>query len=425
MKIAIIADDLTGAADAGVQFTRRKWKTSVYFQSPDIVEPEDDVIIFDTDSRSVPVDEAYRRVKSVAEWLKERSVELIYKKLDSTFRGNVGAELDAVFDVFQPDFILCSPAYPDHQRMVKNGMLYIGDSLLDETEFARDPKTPVTDSFLPRLIENQSKRKTGLITLEDLEQGPAHVERMLHSFFKENRRYVIVDAVLNRHLEETVRLFRQLDFRLIWSGSAGLAHCMVGRDGATDHVLPKTDKPVLTVVGSLNRTTRTQLDVLLKETDVRAVVVHPERLIGQDGSRRREMERIYREAADHLAAGRHTVICTSGNQEEVEQTIDEGRRLGLDPPTVGDSISTVLGEVASMLVSGNLSERLILTGGDTAKQFCNAEQIRRFELIGEVDAGVPFGRLIGKKELYAVTKAGGFGSDHILVRSLKFLQGVE
>jgi len=425
LKIAIIADDLTGAADAGVQFTRRKWKTSVYFQSPDIVEPEDDVIIFDTDSRSVPVDEAYRRVKSVAEWLKERSVELIYKKLDSTFRGNVGAELDAVFDVFQPDFILCSPAYPDHQRMVKNGMLYIGDSLLDETEFARDPKTPVTDSFLPRLIENQSKRKTGLITLEDLEQGPAHVERMLHSFFKENRRYVIVDAVLNRHLEETVRLFRQLDFRLIWSGSAGLAHCMVGRDGATDHVLPKTDKPVLTVVGSLNRTTRTQLDVLLKETDVRAVVVHPERLIGQDGSRRREMERIYREAADHLAAGRHTVICTSGNQEEVEQTIDEGRRLGLDPPTVGDSISTVLGEVASMLVSGNLSERLILTGGDTAKQFCNAEQIRRFELIGEVDAGVPFGRLIGKKELYAVTKAGGFGSDHILVRSLKFLQGVE
>lgn len=425
MKIAIIADDLTGAGDAGVQFTRRKWKTSVYFQSPDIVEPEDDVIIFDTDSRSVPVDEAYRRVKSVAEWLKERSVELIYKKLDSTFRGNVGAELDAVFDVFQPDFILCSPAYPDHQRMVKNGMLYIGDSLLDETEFARDPKTPVTDSFLPRLIENQSKRKTGLITLEDLEQGPAHVERMLHSFFKENRRYVIVDAVLNRHLEETVRLFRQLDFRLIWSGSAGLAHCMVGRDGATDHVLPKTDKPVLTVVGSLNRTTRTQLDVLLKETDVRAVVVHPERLIGQDGSRRREMERIYREAADHLAAGRHTVICTSGNQEEVEQTIDEGRRLGLDPPTVGDSISTVLGEVASMLVSGNLSERLILTGGDTAKQFCNAEQIRRFELIGEVDAGVPFGRLIGKKELHAVTKAGGFGSDHILVRSLKFLQGVE
>lgn len=425
MKIAIIADDLTGAGDAGVQFTRRKWKTSVYFQSPDIVEPEDDVIIFDTDSRSVPVDEAYRRVKSVAEWLKERSVELIYKKLDSTFRGNVGAELDAVFDVFQPDFILCSPAYPDHQRMVKNGMLYIGDSLLDETEFARDPKTPVTDSFLPRLIENQSKRKTGLITLEDLEQGPAHVERMLHSFFKENRRYVIVDAVLNRHLEETVRLFRQLDFRLIWSGSAGLAHCMVGRDGATDHVLPKTDKPVLTVVGSLNRTTRIQLDVLLKETDVRAVVVHPERLIGQDGSRRREMERIYREAADHLAAGRHTVICTSGNQEEVEQTIDEGRRLGLDPPTVGDSISTVLGEVASMLVSGNLSERLILTGGDTAKQFCNAEQIRRFELIGEVDAGVPFGRLIGKKELHAVTKAGGFGSDHILVRSLKFLQGVE
>jgi len=425
LKIAIIADDLTGAGDAGVQFARRKWKTSVYFQSPDTLEPEDDVIIFDTDSRSLPGDEAYRRVKTVADWLKERPVGLIYKKLDSTFRGNVGAELDAMFDVFQPDFILCSPAYPDHRRTVRNGMLYIGDRLLHETDFARDPKTPVTDAFLPRLIENQSKRKTGLIALEDLARGSEHVASKLQSFIKENRRYVIADAVQNRHLEETIRLFRQLDFRLIWAGSAGLAQCMAGSGGRTDHALPKTDKPVLTVVGSLNRATRTQLDVLLKQSDVRAVVLQPERIFRQDGSRQREIERIYREAADHLAAGRHTVICTSGSQEEIEKTIDEGRRLGLDPPTVGDRISAALGEAAFMLVSGNLSERLILTGGDTAKRFCIAGQIRRFELIGEVDAGVPFGRLIGDKHLHAVTKAGGFGSDHILVRSLKFLQGVE
>jgi uncharacterized protein YgbK (DUF1537 family) len=46
-------------------------------------------------------------------------------------------------------------------------------------------------------------------------------------------------------------------------------------------------------------------------------------------------------------------------------------------------------------------------------------------LYGEVDAGMPWGRLIGGPAdgLPVVTKAGGFGGDDALVQAVSFLRG--
>lgn len=163
LRIAIIADDLTGANDSGVQFARSGLKTSVLINMESDNISDDDVIIIDTDSRSVTPEEAYRKVKEAAGYLKSQPYDIIFKKIDSTLRGNIGAEFDALYDVFQPDFIICTPAYPDYNRKVRDGCLYLGDKLLHETEFALDPKTPIRESNIPKMINGQSQRGVGLI----------------------------------------------------------------------------------------------------------------------------------------------------------------------------------------------------------------------------------------------------------------------
>src|SRR4051812_12242875 len=102
MKFAIIADDLTGANDSGVQLAKIGLKTSVVFRRNMQAVREQEAVVINTDSRSISKGEAYRRVKEAAIILKAFSTEIIFKKVDSTLRGNIGNEIDAVYDVFQP-----------------------------------------------------------------------------------------------------------------------------------------------------------------------------------------------------------------------------------------------------------------------------------------------------------------------------------
>src|ERR671917_1787885 len=91
--LAVIADDLTGAADTGVQFVHAGYPTAVFFRATEILEDDLDAVSFDTDSRAMPAGFAARRVLDAAHLA--RGTRIVYKKLDSTLRGNIAAELAA------------------------------------------------------------------------------------------------------------------------------------------------------------------------------------------------------------------------------------------------------------------------------------------------------------------------------------------
>ena len=50
-----------------------------------------------------------------------------------------------------------------------------------------------------------------------------------------------------------------------------------------------------------------------------------------------------------------------------------------------------------------------MTGGDTAKQSMKWN-ISGFELLDELEIGVPISKFIGIEDLHVITKAGGFGT---------------
>lgn len=423
MKIALIADDLTGANDSGVQFARNGLKTTVLFHLHNRPVKQADVVIVDTDSRSIPAKDAYQKVEEVSRFIKEHAFEMIYKKIDSTLRGNIGAELDALFDVFRPDFIICSPAYPGLHRTVKDGYLYVGEKYLHETEFAQDPKTPVTESYIPRLIENQSCRKAGLITLDDMAKGQPYVKTKLEKFREKGQTYIVFDAVSNEDLQNIVFLFNKSSYNVVWSGSAGLANHLGIKNQRNKIAIPKSNHPVLTVVGSVNPKTRKQLDMLLTEPNVMGVKLQAHHVVSDEETMEKEVQQAYKQAIEGIHKQQHIVLYSSGAHDEIKLAVEAGKQHGLTASAVSDHISKVLGNTASRLVQNTKIDRIILTGGDTARQFSSSFGADHFELIDEVEAGVPFGLLMGPKIIYAVTKAGGFGSEQVLIHSLSTLQG--
>ncbi len=396
------------------------------FAEDDAAALDDDVVIVDTDSRSLGAQEAYDRVRTAAEFVKAKPFDVIFKKVDSTLRGNFGAEFDALQDVFQPDFIVCTPAYPEYNRMVRDGSLYLNGQLLHETEFALDPKTPITVSSIPELIRRQSKRAAALITSADMVLGQAHLEHRLAELAAEGCHYLVFDAQSEQELRGIVRLFEGLDYRVIWAGSAGLAGCLTTVAGTAHETvleLARSAAPVLAVIGSVNFKTRQQLALLLAEPQVAGIRMEAHVTVAPDAACNAELKRIYEAAALALQQGKPVVLYSSGEQEEIRLAMEAGSKLGMGQTEVSDRIAEALGRTAATLVEAYGLNRLILTGGDTAKQFCRFAGMEKFRLQGEVETGVPIGLFSGANEVYGVTKAGGFGSEDVFVRTLHMLQG--
>ena len=117
MRCLLIADDLTGACDAAVQFRRRGANTVVEI-SPGIHTCE--VLAISTDSRGVSADVAEARIQALAERARTWAPEVIFKKVDSLWRGDQAGEIQACKVAFGCTEIIVTPAFPALGRRVAN-----------------------------------------------------------------------------------------------------------------------------------------------------------------------------------------------------------------------------------------------------------------------------------------------------------------
>ena len=118
-KILILADDLTGANDTGAAIGRFGWNTvSIVNAGQRPLNLEDySCISVNLDSRSLKPEEAYEMTADTARDLRTLKIGLYSKRIDSTLRGNLGAESDALLDVLTEEekkdwAALIVPAFP-------------------------------------------------------------------------------------------------------------------------------------------------------------------------------------------------------------------------------------------------------------------------------------------------------------------------
>ena len=407
MDVAIIADDLTGAADSGVQLVRSGYRTAVVFRGAPIPPGNDlDVVAVDTDSRSLPAGFAAKRVVEIGPAVRE--ARIVYKKIDSTLRGPIGAELAAALAATRRKKALVAPAFPSAGRATRGGTQLVHGEPVHGTGLSKDP---VLESHIPSLLTHAFHSVVALSVTEVRNGEP--VRDAL-----ESGSCVVADAESDADLEALVRAVPDPS-SILWAGSAGLARAL-GEvyPGARNGVPPGAFVPalgVLAVVGSVNEVAREQLRHLSKEPGVATVYLDTAALLS--GS----YEDTVGEAAEAvwaaLSSGRGAALCSAAG-EEVDSAL---RGESVSRNEVSERVSDALAEIVTRLSSQNLFDALVLTGGGTAVRVADALGATGILLEREVEAGVPVGTLVGPHPYRVVTKAGGFGGPDTLRNAFRVL----
>ncbi|PDT28493.1 hypothetical protein CO660_17090 [Rhizobium sp. L9] len=124
LKVAIIADDLTGALDTGTPFVEAGLSVAVAIDieaAREAVATACDVVVINTASRALDEREAAERVQLAADVFRGEKPAVVMKKIDSRLKGNVAAEAMALAKAFDLKAILVAPAIPDQERLTYRG----------------------------------------------------------------------------------------------------------------------------------------------------------------------------------------------------------------------------------------------------------------------------------------------------------------
>jgi uncharacterized protein YgbK (DUF1537 family) len=352
--LTIVADDLTGACDTGALFAARA-------PVPVSVWPhraaEAAVRVVDTESRTVAPLEAAERVGAVAARGRAGSW---FKKIDSTLRGPIGSEIDALMRGAGATTAIVCPAFPAQRRVVLDRLLLVGGVPVAETSIARDPQFPGVSSSVVDLLRPQLDRALAWIPIDQLRAG---TEALAGRVGRLSGTVIVADAETDADLDALVEAALAAAPAPLLVGSAGLARALAARLGLLGE---RAELPAgsrwLVVAGSLHPATRRQ--VREARTAGLTVLATPERATGDRA-----------EALAHL----------------VDQALAALQREPWD--------------------------LVVVTGGETAVALWTALAADGLDLAGVPAPGLAFGhlRVPGRDPLPVLTKAGGFGPPDLFV----------
>ena len=204
-QCVVIADDLTGGNATGVQLKQSDFNSISILNLAEVssMETDDiDCIIYPTDSRAIPQQEAYARIYEACEKLKGKDTKVYSKRIDSTLRGNIGAETDAMLDSLGADYTaIVVPTFPSSGRTVVGGYLLVNGALLHKTDIAIDPKCPVKVAKVSTIVRQQSKYNITNIYSEDMMNGKHHLADIIKEKISSGNRIIIFDAVTQEDLD--------------------------------------------------------------------------------------------------------------------------------------------------------------------------------------------------------------------------------
>ena len=286
----IIADDLTGANATGVLLHKAGYSAYTVLQLDGAkgIQSECDCLLYPTNSRSRTSEEAYRRVFEATKKLKSVDTKVYAKRIDSTLRGNLGRETDAMLDALGGNYTaLVAPSFPSSGRIVCGGYMLVNSVPLHKTSAAVDPKNPIDTSRVENIFRRQSKYPVESVDLGELRKGKAYVAERITALAKEGIRTILFDCITDDDLELIAGAGTAAGIPFISVGPGPFTAALV-----KSTVVPRTkneDGSVLLVIGSVNAVAKTQIDEVLPSRDIFVSLVKIEELIKNDEARQAEI----------------------------------------------------------------------------------------------------------------------------------------
>ena len=354
MSLTIVADDLTGGCDTGALFAGEgPIPLAIWPAAPRWAA----VRVVDTESRAESRDEAVARVSRVPAMA---PAGRYFKKIDSTLRGHVGSEIDALMRATGVTTALVCPAFPAQGRAVIERVLLVDGTPLAETPLARGGEfSAVTSSSVLDVLRAEIDRPLAWIPLEQTRAGAA---RLAPRIGRLAGTVVVADAETDADLAALVDAALTCGLGLLLVGAAGLARALAFRLSLLREDVQVPAGRWLIVAGSRHPVTRAQV-----------------------------------EAARAAGLG---LVCAPDESDDDRRAV--ARRLAAE---------------ACAWLEREAFDGVAVTGGETARALCEALGADGIELIGPPRHGLALGRLArhGYPPLTVLTKAGGFGEPDLFV----------
>jgi uncharacterized protein YgbK (DUF1537 family) len=396
----ILADDLSGATDAGVAFALRGEVTEVHWhldrEPPD---PDARVIAYDTDSRRLDAAAAAQRQRDALQKLHHPGTAL-FKKIDSTLRGQPAAEIAAIQQHCGARVIF-APANPSMGRSTRDGRVFVHGQPLEHTETWRREHS-YAHADLAEIL-----RGAGLAAVKlplELIRAPARLGEILQRI-ADRPPVWICDAESDADLANIARAGLAAPGAVSFAGTAGLAQALAIQ-GETRRYSPLDLRPIVTgtlvVVGSLSSISRGAAAHLAGVANVRVVRV-PRALLEQ---RADDSAQLGADVAAMLAAGDDVLVEFAPDAE----------------PDLARGPALVRALAAALEPARHVAGGVVATGGETAAALLDGWYFRRIRLIDEVAPGMSLGIALGDRHLPLIIKPGAFGDATSLASALEALR---
>lgn len=422
IALGCIADDFTGATDLANTLVRSGMRVVQVIGVPGTpLDAAADAVVVALKSRTEPAQEAVRCSLEALKWLQAQGAQQIYFKycstFDSTAEGNIGPVTEALMDALQGEdgdaFTIATPAFPENQRTVYQGHLFVGGRLLNESGMQNHPLTPMRDPNLVRVLQAQCRRKVGLLGHGAVSAGPAAVADAIATLRAAGVRIAIADAITHQdlvHLGTAVR-----DLPLVTAAS-GLAVGLPGNFGIEPSdrasLLPPAGGLRAVVAGSCSPATNRQVRHFI-ERGLPALRLSPADVEQEGGL----IERVLAWAQPRLAQG-PVLIYSTADPADVRAV---QQRLGA--AHAGQLFEDTLAAIARGLVARGVRQ-LVVAGGETSGACVQALQVGQLRIGRQIDPGVPwcFANAQGAEPgLHLALKSGNFGTDDFFVKAFSCL----
>ncbi|MFM0637567.1 4-hydroxythreonine-4-phosphate dehydrogenase PdxA [Paraburkholderia metrosideri] len=417
VRLLIIGDDLSGTADCAVTGARLGLRSVVTLdarahsaaetsRSGDTV----DVLAVDADSRRLDAPSAARSNADVWRELGHPETKL-YKKVDSTLRGNFAAEVAALVPL--AGMAIVAPAFPAAGRTTRDARQWLNGVAVEETEVWRNEGIG-GKANIPAMLEQYGMRTVAL-TLAEVRSGNAVLTDRFDTLRHAGVQAVVCDSETEDDLQRIARASAPLR-GVFWVGSAGLARDLMSALNLAEATTPAAPahhtpgQPVLTVVGSMSSVSHTQVERLKTEAgntlvsfevDTRTLLAEP---LTQAHAN------LTRKVSEALQQGRHVVVSLSQS----------------DRTSVADGLLFCQRLAALLTPALPFAGSVIATGGETARALLSAAGIGQLRIVEEIESGVPLLHADHNgRRLCVVTKAGGFGHPGTLHLAWRKLAGVQ
>lgn len=388
LRLLVVADDFTGALDAGVQFAGLGAGTLVVTNPEYEFRNDDEVLVFDSETRHTSPQEACKTVYDFVKRASAFGVQYVYKKTDSGLRGNIGSELAGAMDALGLDAMPFVPAFPSMNRITRNHIHYVNGVPVSQSMFGSDPFEPVRISDVDELIASQTS-KSGIR---------------------------VYDAQTDEDLTSIASELGGDGLRLS-GGCAGFAGALareLGFHGGGVIRIPDMPSQFFMICGSVNPVTRNQVS-FARDKGFKYICLSTEQKLNPKWPESDECREVASQWLKDIKTN-HAIL-DANNPSEEKLTAKYIKSQGLNINQVRLRISRSVAGAGRALLDEGLDARLMCVGGDTLLALMQSVGVHELVPVCELSKGVVLTSFrYREREIYIMTKSGGFGDDELIVR---------